>query len=216
MDDLAHFVRALALATRPHSRPGQSVELGDIAGTILPYRTHRDALDLASIEDYDAMLVRLAAGEGGYATTEPADAAGAFRAQAGSPNPDLDIVRSLGATRLVLTAAAWRLLEAEPGSDYAPPAPAEAPMAPEPPPEPPAGPDRSPPFIIAPDELERISPDDPDGPACEFCGGRLPEGRVVSYCPHCGQSQSQPHCPACGQDIEPAWHHCVACGQRLM
>lgn len=198
MTDLSRFVTALAAAARPHGRPGQSMTLDDIAGTVLPYRAHRDTLELASSEDYDALLLRLAAGEGGYATTEPSDVAAVFRAQAGSPNPDLDLVRSLGNTRIVLTAAAWRLLDAGTHDDYAPPAP----------------PDPTPPFLIAPDELA-ASPPEATGPACEFCGGTLPDGRVVNYCPHCGESQSQPHCPACGQDIEPAWHHCVACGQRL-
>jgi hypothetical protein len=223
MNDFRRFVAALATAIRPHARPGQSVTLDDVAGTILPYRTHRDTLELASSEDYDALLLRLAAGEGGYATTEPPDVAAVFQAQSGSPNPDLDLVRSLGGTRIVLTAAAWRLVNAKARDEYAPPAPTSP--QPEPDPEPMRAPvpsaaeaaasaDSAPPFLIAPDELEPQA--EPAEPACEFCGGTLPEGRVVHYCPHCGENQSQPHCPACGQDIEPGWQHCIACGQRLV
>ncbi|HKV76352.1 MAG TPA: zinc ribbon domain-containing protein [Gemmatimonadales bacterium] len=50
---------------------------------------------------------------------------------------------------------------------------------------------------------------------CSFCGGTLPTGRVVNFCPHCGQNQSMGHCPACQAEVDLDWKHCVKCGQAL-
>jgi len=50
---------------------------------------------------------------------------------------------------------------------------------------------------------------------CGFCGGVLPTGRVIKFCPHCGQNQSMTHCPACQTEVEFGWRHCIGCGQVL-
>lgn len=47
---------------------------------------------------------------------------------------------------------------------------------------------------------------------CEFCEGRLPTGRIVRFCPHCGADQMRRPCVACGQALEREWRYCVACG----
>lgn len=53
----------------------------------------------------------------------------------------------------------------------------------------------------------------PEG--CPFCGGTLPEGRSVVYCPHCGNNLSISRCPACGGELEKGWKFCVACGRAV-
>jgi cobalamin biosynthesis Mg chelatase CobN len=53
----------------------------------------------------------------------------------------------------------------------------------------------------------------PEG--CPFCGGTLPEGRSVVYCPHCGNNLSVSRCPACGGELEKGWKFCVACGRAV-
>lgn len=53
----------------------------------------------------------------------------------------------------------------------------------------------------------------PEG--CPFCGGTLPEGRVVIYCPSCGHNLSISRCPACGGELEQGWKYCVTCGRSV-
>jgi hypothetical protein len=49
---------------------------------------------------------------------------------------------------------------------------------------------------------------------CKFCGGTLPEGRAVTYCPNCGQNLAAKHCAGCGTELDPAWKFCVNCGKK--
>ena len=52
-------------------------------------------------------------------------------------------------------------------------------------------------------------------PRCSFCGGRLPAGRTVNFCPHCGQNQSFTRCPECQSELELGWRHCISCGHSV-
>jgi double zinc ribbon protein len=47
---------------------------------------------------------------------------------------------------------------------------------------------------------------------CGFCGGALPPGRAVNFCPFCGQNQVLTRCPDCQAEVEIGWRHCVNCG----
>jgi predicted amidophosphoribosyltransferase len=49
------------------------------------------------------------------------------------------------------------------------------------------------------------------GGPCPFCAKVLPEGRAVTFCPHCGQNVTVRHCPACSSEVEPDWRYCVTC-----
>ena len=53
----------------------------------------------------------------------------------------------------------------------------------------------------------------PEG--CRFCGGTLPEGRNVVYCPPCGNNLSVSRCPACGSELEKGWKFCATCGRTV-
>ena len=53
----------------------------------------------------------------------------------------------------------------------------------------------------------------PEG--CPFCGGTLPDGRTVIYCPNCGNNLSVSRCPACGGELEKGWKFCVTCGRSV-
>jgi hypothetical protein len=50
-------------------------------------------------------------------------------------------------------------------------------------------------------------------PGCRFCGQSLPEGRDVTFCPHCGQNLKVRRCPGCSTDLERGWKFCVTCGR---
>ncbi|MGH7656983.1 MAG: double zinc ribbon domain-containing protein, partial [Gemmatimonadales bacterium] len=107
---------------------------------------------------------------------------------------------------------------------YAPPSPEpedvtapELPFLDEPEAEPePRTPDPVTPDPVTPDPENRSPAPDPDpSHHCEYCGGTLPAGRPVNFCPHCGESQTRIHCPECGQEVEAGWRHCVGCGHAF-
>ncbi len=49
--------------------------------------------------------------------------------------------------------------------------------------------------------------------SCRYCSGRLPEGRRVTFCPHCGLDLTKRQCPACSTELEAQWRFCVTCGR---
>ncbi len=51
------------------------------------------------------------------------------------------------------------------------------------------------------------------GHGCRYCGGRLPEGRRLTFCPHCGLDLTKRQCPACSTELEANWRFCVTCGR---
>jgi len=51
------------------------------------------------------------------------------------------------------------------------------------------------------------------GERCRACDGALPEGRAITFCPHCGQNLTTMNCPACGSELELGWKFCPACGR---
>ena len=48
---------------------------------------------------------------------------------------------------------------------------------------------------------------------CRYCGGMLPEGRSITFCPHCGQNLTVQNCPACGTELDVGWKFCTTCGR---
>lgn len=48
---------------------------------------------------------------------------------------------------------------------------------------------------------------------CRFCGSRLPDGRRVTFCPHCGLDLTKRQCPACSTELDASWRFCVTCGR---
>ena len=48
---------------------------------------------------------------------------------------------------------------------------------------------------------------------CRFCGGKLPESRKLTFCPHCGVNLTVRQCPACSTELEVNWRFCVTCGR---
>jgi len=50
------------------------------------------------------------------------------------------------------------------------------------------------------------------GQACAFCTTALPSGRMVRFCPHCGQDQAMQPCRGCQEPLDASWKFCIACG----
>lgn len=80
-------------------------------------------------------------------------------------------------------------------------------------------PSQRPRFEIATSLAETTEDTEPEAEtaivSCTFCGGELPGGRMVNFCPFCGSDQSQQPCPACGEMLEPLWRFCISCGTRV-
>ena len=214
MTELERFFRRLVgnLASTDPARLHRAIPLDDVRLSIVPYRANRRALGLDTSEDYELVLMRLCAGEGGFVRAEPEEARARFAEELRSPNPDLAVLGA--AENVVLTLRSEPLARAlgpEPDLAYAPPQP---PPPPPPPREAPPPPLDVPDF---PDDLDDLPADEavsdaPIPPHCLYCGGALPLHRAVNFCPHCGQSQTVPTCATCHGELEPGWRHCVNCG----
>lgn len=48
---------------------------------------------------------------------------------------------------------------------------------------------------------------------CRYCGGKLPDGRKMTFCPHCGVNLTVRQCPACSTELDVNWRFCVTCGR---
>jgi len=243
-DELDRLFRRLVLnlAELDPSRIHGPVEVTELYQSLVPYRTHRAALGLDSHEDYEMTLLRLLAGERGYAFVEPEEARTALGAEAAGINPDTSLYKRYGAAQVTLDpdhvrAALGGLDAALPASDATADAGAPAPAAertasesawfPEPPPDIPeievadAEPDarvEQPelPFALDDEAAERqaVEPHSTSAP-CAFCGGALPVGRAVIFCPHCGQNVGVVHCPSCGTELDVGWRFCITCGRQM-
>ncbi len=193
MTDLERFFGQLVrnLAATDRGRLAKPLLLVDIRNSILPYRANRRALQLESSEDYELVLMRFCAGEGGFARTGPDEVRDEFIRELASPNPDLTIVQQHENAVVHLDAkAVAKALDPQPELAYAPQE------------------SRS--------QVEKVEQpfvgSSNDSSRCSRCGAGLPVDRVVNFCPQCGQNLKRIHCPECNTELERGWRHCVACG----
>jgi len=232
------------LESRDPSGLHRPVPIADLRQRVLPYRLHRPALGLSNSEDYELLVLRLVAEEDGWVRTFPPEAAERARRELTLSMPDLDLTETLGDATIQIGAPALARLKATaapsapppepagtaPVAAAAPAVPAEEEWAPpaEPAPRDSPPPPPSPPPIPLFESLDALeAPDVPaDRPAdepresaelelgCRGCGGRLPVGRTVVYCPHCGRQVGARRCLRCDSVLEPDWRHCVMCGHQ--
>ena len=164
---------------------------------LVPYRSNRSILRVATRQDYEMAVLRLLSGERGYASLEPGDIREALRREAGESNADTGLFRQFPDAILSLNRiAAERFLRGD--GAYAPPPPSlplDSPQAGE--------------VVEQPGEMEVDATEQ-----CPYCGETLPAGRKVNFCPQCGQPPSgELRCPACGGEVDVGWRYCVSCGR---
>jgi predicted RNA-binding Zn-ribbon protein involved in translation (DUF1610 family) len=199
--------------------------------TLIPYRHHRRELGIETNQDYEIAMTRLLSGERDYLLADQS-MRDKLKSELESPHMDPGAFREFATSKVSLAPEALRRIKAltvaspeEPPPAAAattaeptaapPPAPVSARFnvsSPAPVPAPPApAPEAS---KAAPAALSSMmSASVPEG--CRFCGGTLPEGRNVVYCPHCGNNLSISRCPACGSELEKGWKFCVTCGRTV-
>ncbi len=206
MDDLDRLFERLVqvLAQEQPGRLAVPVPAADVYERLVPYRSNRSRLRVATHQDYEMTVLRLLAGERGYARLEPVDVQEAMAREIDEPNPDTGLFRNFPDARVLINrAAAERFLEGE--RAFAPPSEGGEEEAASW-----TGENPLPPF---PFPLPRRS-DTPSENQCPYCGGTLPANRKVNFCPHCGQPPSgELRCPACGSEVDVGWSYCVGCGR---
>ena len=172
---------------------------------LVPYRSNRSALRVATHQDYEMTVLRLLAGERNYVRLDPDDVREAMQREVTAVNPDTSFFRNFPeAIVMINRLAAERHLRGD--QIYAPPEPEEAPEEAVEPVE----------AALLPHptfELEETE-DSAAPPQCPYCGGAVPTNRKVNFCPHCGQPPSgELKCPACGVEVDVGWAYCVSCGR---
>ncbi len=224
------------------SRP---FEVSELYQTLVPYRHNRRELEMETNQDYELALCRLLAGERGYVSGDgamqlsireeiegPNPNTGIFRDYAAShvqltaegvrkiesaatgasaPRPTLATPPTPAplranpapsAARAASSASREQPARARTSSESSARASAPRPAAASPPSTPSVA------SMIGVDPQSATS-------GCRYCGGALPGGRRVVFCPHCGQNLTVQRCPACGSELELGWKFCITCGRGV-
>jgi hypothetical protein len=243
MDELDRMYRRLVQNVRTGFPDllGRPFEVAELYTTLIPYRHNRRELELDTNQDYEHALLRLLSGERGYLIGDPVMQT-ELRAELDSPNPDLTKFRAYSTTMVSIAPDGARSVEApvlrRPGSggtaaipaNAAPPAPAPAPATqamaerptlgvpeqasrPAPRPAPPPAAPPPPPSVPQPTLAATGQRSIVASGTCRYCGGSLPDGRNITFCPHCGQNLTVVNCPACGTELDVGWKFCTTCGR---
>jgi 3-isopropylmalate dehydrogenase len=180
MDDLQGLVTLLVreLEARQASRVDRPIPLAEIE-TLVSYRLARRVLGIASHEDFEMAILRLAAGVGGYASAQPPEAAAQLAAEAASPNPETSLFRAFPEATLQLAPAALASLGDE--TRFAPPSEGGREGQGTPMPSSSAQPTSQP---------ERRPGVEAEGALCPSCGD--PMALSWKFCPTCGESRERP------------------------
>lgn len=238
-DELDRLFECLVEALSKDARLAIPFPAADLYERLVPYRSNRSRLKVATHQDYEMTVLRLLAGERGLVQVEPADVREGMQREVTATNPDTAFFRNFPDARVLINRfAAERVLRG--GAAYASPTPvreAELDVAEleveEPEEEPVSWTSENPIPPVAFSSVERADVGDapgfePSAPAfeladseegvpprqCPYCGGSLPANRKVNFCPHCGQPPSgELKCPACGSEVDVGWAYCIGCGR---
>jgi len=227
---LEKFFRRLVenLSTLDPAAVHRPIPVADVHERLVPYRTHRAALGFDSGEDYEMTVLRLLAGQGGYVQLFPEELRQAMQQEVASPNPDTGFFRNFPDATVLLEpdklapGARGQQLEPEAGplvEEHLEAASAPGPRSPAPAPAPAPDDDEGLPFTLEEETEPELQPRPRDisapSAACSYCGGNLPVGRTVLFCPHCGQNVGVVHCPTCDSELDVGWQFCISCGQKV-
>ncbi|HEX2693522.1 MAG TPA: zinc ribbon domain-containing protein [Gemmatimonadaceae bacterium] len=207
MDDLDRLFQRLVHNIRNGHIEYLSVPftVQELYDTLVPYRHYRRDLGIDTNQDYEAAVMRLLSGEKGYIRGDQAMQE-RLKKEMASPHPDLGSFRDYGDIRISLVPGAVEKLgvsiPAQNAGGYSATRAAGAGEN--------GSPSSSESTSFSVPALSTMEL--PVG--CRFCGGTLPEGRTVTYCPHCGQNLAAKHCEGCGAELDLAWKFCINCGKR--
>jgi hypothetical protein len=166
--------------------------VGDLHQQILPYRHFRRDLQLETNQEYELVLMELLTGARGYLDVDDR-LRDQLSKELASPSPEPSRVREFADAQVSVSAVA-EAMGPSGGTPAAGHAAQSAPM---------------PASAVATPEASN------DSGSCRYCGGALPPGRAMNYCPHCGQNLQVLNCTACGAEVEAGWKFCVSCGKGV-
>ncbi|MBI2536108.1 MAG: zinc ribbon domain-containing protein [Gemmatimonadetes bacterium] len=178
-----HVVRAVAALGTDRVR--EPIPITELYQELVPYRQNRSALRFDTQQDYEAAMLRLLAGERGYARVEPAEAQQALAAEAGAAYPETGVFREFAAARVYLS----------------PPPPTTTPAG--------GAAEAAGAAGAAAEESGAMEE------SCPYCDAELPKGRQLFYCPFCGGNLKGVRCPECRTELEVGWLYCVTCGRKM-
>jgi len=187
MDDLDRLAFRLVRTAR-ESYPqllAHGFSLTDLEERLLPFREARREMANGGADAWETNVLRLLSGERGYVDAEP-ELQAACRTALQHPSPSVSLVRTWATTTLTLGEGATRIVS---GSNAAVNSADTRPATP----------------VTRTQALP--------GRSCRYCGCKLPEGRAVTFCPHCGHDLTKRQCPACSTELEMGWRFCVTCGR---
>ncbi|MDE3215350.1 MAG: zinc ribbon domain-containing protein [Gemmatimonadota bacterium] len=196
MDAIDRMFHVLVQAVRD-SQPRyltQPFEVAELYQTLLPYRHFRRDLALDTNEDYELALMQLLSGIRGYLIVDDR-MRDALERELASPNPDPGAFRQFADAQVALSPAAVQKL------GHTPEGAVEA-----------ARSSVSTVRLSTPASMAAAAAA-ADEVRCRYCSGKLPQGRKVVFCPHCGQNLTVINCSACGAEVEVGWKFCVSCGR---
>lgn len=220
-DELDRLFACLVEVLSQDARIAVPFPAAELYERLVPYRSNRSRLKVATHQDYEMAVLRLLAGERGLVQLEPTDVRDGMQREVTATNPDPSFFRNFPDARVMINRfAAERVLRGN--TAYAPPEP-EPEVQEDEEEEPVSWTSENPiPPVQWPPEAEQPSPafelaepeESPDARQCPYCGGSLPGGRKVNFCPHCGQPPSgELKCPACGSEVDVGWAYCIGCGR---
>lgn len=192
MDDLDRLFQRLVHNIRNGHAEYLSVPftVQELYDTLIPYRHYRRDLGIETNQDYEAAVTRLLAGEKGYVRADKA-MQDRLKRELDSPHADVGAFRDFAETRISLAPEAVQKLGVDVPSAGAPQGNGNGAQT----------------TLSGLTTVELAE-------GCKFCGGTLPEGRTVTYCPNCGQNLSAKHCAGCGAELDPLWKFCINCGKK--
>jgi hypothetical protein len=199
MDDLDRLFQRLVHNIRNGHAEYLSVPftVQELYDTLVPYRHYRRDLGIETNQDYEAAVTRLLSGEKGYVRADKA-MQDRLKQEISSPQADVGAFRDYAETRITLAPDALQKMgvtvPAQNAGGYSSGNGNGGDSA--------AGTS-----FVLPASMEVAE-------GCRFCGGTLPDGRAVTYCPHCGQNLSAKHCAGCGAELDPIWKFCINCGKK--
>jgi hypothetical protein len=197
MDDLDRLFQRLVTNIRNGHAEYLSVPftVQELYDTLVPYRHYRRDLGIETNQDYEAAVTRLLAGEKGYVRADKA-MQDRLKKELESPHADVGAFRDFAETRISLAPEAIEklgvALPSQNAGGYAGQGNGNGAQS----------------TSFAGLSTVQLAE------GCKFCGGTLPEGRPVTYCPHCGQNLAAKHCAGCGAELDPLWKFCINCGKK--
>ena len=190
-DDLDRLFRRLVVNIRAEYPQylTSPFPVAEVYQSVVPYRTNRNELGIEMHEDYELALTRLLAGERGYVVGDAA----MQQSLRGTSKSKINY-RNYAASLIEISADAVTHLDEIMRRSGRPITPTVSPVAS--------------PRAVAPTTIIASGP-------CAFCGGTLPDGRRITFCPYCGQNVTVKLCPACSAELEVDWSFCPVCGREV-